>query len=219
MLVLEARAIDNFFYSWLVVVLNALLAAILNKVTGLEMSHDLIQQWDMVYSLVLKTSLAFLLVFRLNRCAMRFWDARGHWGSITHITRNLVGGIIMYCGHSPRHRDMAIRWASAFCVATMHFIRNEPDYSFDELAGILSTDQIKRMKDANHSALFAASMCRYHLRRAFKIDSSTPAQLAHAYSVQMISLEQQVARLVEQEQQDGEDGNDPEIGETPAIRT
>jgi putative membrane protein len=181
-----------------VVTLNALLAAILSEVAGLGMSHDLLQHWEMVYSLVLKTSLAFLLVFRLNRCAMRFWEARGQWGAITHVTRNLVGGIIMYSRHSPQHRDMAIRWSSAFCVAAMHFIRSEHDYSFDELAGFLSPDQIKRMQDANHSALFAASMCRYHLRKAFKIDSYTPPQIAHAYAIQMMSLEQQVGKLVEQ---------------------
>ena len=44
-----------------------------------------------VYSLVLKTSLAFLLVFRLNRCAMRYWESRTIWGNITHNIRNLVG--------------------------------------------------------------------------------------------------------------------------------
>ena len=33
-----------------------------------------------VYSLVLKTSLAFLLVFRLNRCAMQYWESRTIWG-------------------------------------------------------------------------------------------------------------------------------------------
>jgi hypothetical protein len=41
-----------------VVTLNALLAAILSEVAGLGMSHDLIQHWDMIDSLVLKTSLA-----------------------------------------------------------------------------------------------------------------------------------------------------------------
>lgn len=162
------------------------------------MSHDLIQHWDMVYSLVLKTSLAFLLVFRLNRCAMRFWEARGHWGAITHVTRNLVSGIIMYCRHSPQHRDMAIRWASTFCVATMHHIRSEREYSFDELAGFLPADQVLKLKDASHSALFAASMCRYHLRKAFHIDSYTAPALAHAYSIQMMGLDEQVGKLVEQ---------------------
>ena len=162
------------------------------------MSYELIKHWDTVYALVLKTSLAFLLVFRLNRCAMRFWEARGYWGNLAHITRNLVSGILMYCPHSPQHRDQAVRWASAFCVATMHFIRSEHEYNYDELAGFLNESQIKRMKDANHAALFAASMCRYHLRKAFRIDAFTPPQKAHAYAIQMNELEIRVAKMVEQ---------------------
>ena len=106
--------------------------------------------------MVLKTSLAFLLVFRLNRCAMRFWEARGLWGDLTHVTRNLVGGILMY-GDNPnsRHdRDMAIRWASAFCVAAVHFIRSEHEYDENELKGILSSDQVIRMENADHAPLY-----------------------------------------------------------------
>lgn len=104
----------------------------------------------------------------------------------------------MYCCHSPEHRDKAIRWASAFCVASMHFIRNERHYNYDELAGFLTVSEINRMKDANHAALFAASMCRYHLRKAFQIDALTPPQKAHAYAIQMNELEKRVARMVEQ---------------------
>jgi putative membrane protein len=157
--------------------------------------HSLLKK---VYSLVLKTSLAFLLVFRLNRCAMRFWEARGLWGNVTHNTRNLVGGILMYCGHSPRNRDMAIRWASSFCVAAMHFIRSEHEYNPDELAGFLSRDQISKMQDANHAPLYAASMVRHYLHRAFKIDAQTPPPLAHAYAIQMNNLEQYASQLVAQ---------------------
>ena len=101
MLVLEVRAIDKYFTAWMMVTLNALLAAFLSEVFEMKMGHDIIKHWDTVYSLVLKTSLAFLLVFRLNRCAMRFWEARGYWGNVTHLTRNLVSGILLYCRHSP----------------------------------------------------------------------------------------------------------------------
>mmetsp|Transcript_8461 Transcript_8461/g.20368 ORF Transcript_8461/g.20368 Transcript_8461/m.20368 type:complete len:446 (+) Transcript_8461:146-1483(+) len=198
MLTLEVRAIDNYFPAWLMVTLNALLASFLSEVFEMKMGHAIIKHWDTVYSLVLKTSLAFLLVFRLNRCALRFWEARGYWGAVTHLTRNLVSGILMYCRHSPQHRDQAIRWASAFCVASMHFIRSEHEYNYDELAGFLTESQINRMKDANHAALFAASMCRYHLHKAFRIDAFTAPQKAHAYAIQLNELESRVGRLVEQ---------------------
>lgn len=127
---------------------------------------------------------------------MRFWEARSLWGAMTHCTRNLVGGILMYCNHSPRNRDLAIRWASSFCVAAMHSIRNERDYNPDELAGFLSRSQISKMQDANHAPMYAASMVRQYLRKAFKIDAKTPAGLAHAYAIQMNTLEQYVSELI-----------------------
>ena len=176
--------------------MNALLATYLSEVQGLDMSSELLQHWDTVYSLVLKTSLAFLLVFRLNRCAVRFWEARSLWGNVTHNTRNLVGGILMYCGHSPQDRDMAIRWASAFCIAAMHFIRSEHEYNQDEFAGFLSRDQVSKLQDANHAPLYAAGMVRHYLRRAFRIDSNTNPNLAHAYANQMNTLEKFVSELV-----------------------
>jgi putative membrane protein len=37
--------------------------------------------------------LAFMLVFRLNRAAIRFWDCRAAWGAIVMRGRNLVRSI------------------------------------------------------------------------------------------------------------------------------
>jgi putative membrane protein len=148
--------------------------------------------------MVLKTSLAFLLVFRVNRCAMRFWEARGLWGNMTQNTRNLVSGILLHSRHSQRNRDMAIRWSAAFCVAAMHFIRGEHHYNPDELHGILTPDQINKMQDADHAPLYAASMIRFYLRKAFKIDSKTLPQLAYAYAIQLNTLEKYVSQLISQ---------------------
>ena len=148
--------------------------------------------------MVMNTSLAFLLVFRLNRCAMRFWEARGYWGNMTHLTRNLVSGILMYCGRSQRDRDMAIRWVAAFCVAAMHFIRSEHDGNIDELSGILSVDQIIKMRDADHGPLYVASMIRYYLNRALDVHAATPPHLANAYAIQMNALEHFVSELIAQ---------------------
>jgi putative membrane protein len=104
----------------------------------------------------------------------------------------------MYCEHSHGNRDMAIRWASAFCVAAMHFIRSEHEYNPDELAGFLSRDQVSKLQSANHAPLYAASMVRHYLRKAFPINAQTPPHLTHAYAIQMNTLEQYVSQLVTQ---------------------
>mmetsp|Transcript_59228 Transcript_59228/g.171144 ORF Transcript_59228/g.171144 Transcript_59228/m.171144 type:complete len:419 (-) Transcript_59228:179-1435(-) len=198
MFVLEVRAFDNYLLPLIVVALNSVLASILSEVGEYEMANEILKQWDEVFSVVLRTALAFLLVFRLNRCAMRFWEARGLWGNLTHITRNLVGGLLMYGSHARADRDQAIRWAASFCVAAMHFIRSEHEFNFEELSGILSHDQVNKLQDADHSPLYAASMIRYHLKRIFKIDQTTPPQLAYSYAVQMNTLEQHVTNLIAQ---------------------
>lgn len=148
--------------------------------------------------MVLNSSLAFLLVFRLNRCAMRFWEARGYWGNMTHNIRNLVSGILMYCGHCHRSRDMAIRWGAAFCVAAMHFIRSEHDYNPDELLGILTPDQIIKLQDSDHAPLYVATMIRFYIQKSLKVDGRTPPHLAQTYAIQLNSIEQYISELVAQ---------------------
>ena len=68
----EPRAIDNFIMPWAIVTVNAVITTLLHKVGGVSFDYEIMAHWDTVYSLVLKTSLAFLLVFRLNRCAVRY---------------------------------------------------------------------------------------------------------------------------------------------------
>jgi predicted membrane chloride channel (bestrophin family) len=46
------------------------------------------------YNLVLTTALAFLLVFRLNRVAIRWWDTRMMWGTIVADARTLTDLIL-----------------------------------------------------------------------------------------------------------------------------
>ena len=158
--------------------------------------------------MVLKTSLAFLLVFRLNRVSIRFWESRTMWGNVTHNTRNLVAGILVHCRHSPTYRDNAIRWAASFCVAAKHFIRNEHDIPPDELAGVLSKSDISKMEDANHAPLYAASMVRYYLRQALLPDGNKkgsgsnvtpmPPHLYYANAVQMTHLEELINSMIAQ---------------------
>lgn len=98
--------------------------------------------------------------------------------------------------NSRHDRDMAIRWASAFCVAAVHFIRSEHEYDENELKGILSSDQVIRMENADHAPLYAATMIRHYLRRLFPVHESTPLALGHAYAIQMNTLELYVREMV-----------------------
>jgi putative membrane protein len=197
-MIIEDRAMDIYLGPWILMTLNAVLACMLTEVWGVELPTEALERWDNIYSLVLKTALAFLLVFRLNRCAMRYWEARGLWGDLAHITRNLVGNLLMYGSHSPKHRDSAIKWGSSFCIAAKHFIRFSHDYPSDEFAGFLTANQVARVRESNHAALFAASMCRHYLSKIFPVDANTPPGLAHARVIRMQECENYVAEMVKQ---------------------
>ena len=198
MLVIEDRAMDNYLGPWITITMNALLACLLSKIWGIHLPEQALDQWDTIYSMVLRTSLAFLLVFRLNRCAMRYWEARTMWGNMAHLTRNLVGTLLLYGTHSPKHRDSAIKWGSSFCLATKHFIRSDHEYNVDEFAGILTPSQVARMENSNHAALFSASMCRYYLDKIFPVDANTPPGLAHANTIRLQECNDFVAQMVQQ---------------------
>jgi putative membrane protein len=180
------------------IVLNAILACLLVEVWGVGLPEQALHQWNTIYSTILMTSLAFLLVFRLNRIAIRYWEARTMWGNMAHITRNLVGTLLLYGTHSPKHRDSAIKWGSAFCLATKHFIRSDYEYPIDEFAGILTAGQVARVKNSNHAALFCASMCRFYLNKIFPVDANTPPGMAHANAIRLQECDKYVAELVKQ---------------------
>ena len=87
--VLEGRALDRILLPWLLVTLNAVAWAVAYDKLDFR-DQDASQSYDPtmirrnyiegVLELVLTSTMAFLLVFRLNRSATRFWMARGSWG-------------------------------------------------------------------------------------------------------------------------------------------
>merc|ERR1740121_3061763 len=95
--------------------------------------------WEIMFSSVVNSIISFLLVFRLHRVAMRFWEARGMWGKILVTSRCLVQSILVHTNHAPEARDKAIAYVAAFAISTKHYIRGQQEIPDDELAGILTT--------------------------------------------------------------------------------
>ena len=75
--ILNGRALDRIMLPWTIVTLNAIMWTIVLFFLELpafeEGNHD---RWQQMYSIVANSTLAFLLVFRLYRVAMRFWETR-----------------------------------------------------------------------------------------------------------------------------------------------
>mmetsp|Transcript_15417 Transcript_15417/g.33132 ORF Transcript_15417/g.33132 Transcript_15417/m.33132 type:complete len:406 (+) Transcript_15417:111-1328(+) len=85
----------------------------------------------------LLTPVSFLLVFRLGRAAVRFWDSRAAFGKLVEICRDIASTAAVACKHNKHsnssssnwgllHDDFA-RWVCVFPIATKNFLR--PDLS------------------------------------------------------------------------------------------
>jgi len=149
----------------------------------------------------LGTCLAFLLVFRLNRAAVRWWNVRQMWGDIVRDSRVLVSAILENMTPDlPKERDLATAWVCGFVIASKDFLSGNKVVKFDQLVGILSNKQIEALQNelvkGNHAALFAASELRHVLRNATRVYPNTPTSLAIAYTSDMKHYERYIHSLV-----------------------
>lgn len=80
--VFEGRAFGRYNGILLVVTLNAVVWTVFAEFFVPEQNSDEVQAYENFFSLILSTTLAFLLVFRLNQSNERFWQARKAWGSV-----------------------------------------------------------------------------------------------------------------------------------------
>lgn len=178
--------------------LNAIFWTLLNEY-ALNIDYSVVDQWEFFIGIVLNTSLSFLLVFRLNRAAERFWLARGTWGRVVGDTRTLVSGIEAHGGHDPQNRDLAIRWVAAFPIATMQYMRGISSIPSDMLAGILDASDVELLASAPHPPLYASDQVRAALTNLFRVTADTPPGLAHAWTQQLDTLEKTLNNIMDQE--------------------
>ena len=152
---------------------------------------------DSAYGVILSTGLAFLLVFRMNRVAIRWWDTRRMWGIIVEDVRVLVSGALAHMDHAPENRDQAIRWIGAFVICVKQNIRDRiGEISDDELAGFLATEDISPLRQSAHPGLYAASEIRHEMKLAFHVCPETSAAMGAALSAERILLEQTLNRMI-----------------------
>jgi putative membrane protein len=141
------------------------------------------------YGLVLNSVLSFLLVFRLNRAAARYWEARQLWGVLVAVGRSMVSGILNHGSHQPSIRDEAIRWTAATPLYVMVFMRGERNLPEHILDGILDDDARRLVENVPHMPLYTTDRIRDALQRLFQVTADTPPSLAHAWTVQRDRLE------------------------------
>ena len=71
----------------------------------------------------LLTPVSFLLVFRLGRAAVRFWDARAATGKLVEICRTMSSTALVGCASCPEVADLFARYLCVFPMAVKEFLR------------------------------------------------------------------------------------------------
>ena len=71
-------------------------------------------------------AISFLLVFRLSRAAVRYWDARAAAGKMVELCRGIVSETAVCCAHNPEQRRAIARWSAVFPIAVKNFLRPDP---------------------------------------------------------------------------------------------
>ena len=117
------------------------------------------------------TTLSFLIVFRVNRAAVRFWDCRQMWGKLIEVGRQLTAGAAQHCRHAPAARDALAAWTCAFAVASKDLLRGNAALDASQLRGILGAADCAIASQAIHMPLFCAAAMRAALVAALGPDS------------------------------------------------
>lgn len=156
MFTLRGRALDRIAAPWLAVQSFSWLVTLLAELDSLHFAY--FQAWSSAFTLVL-TTLAFLLVFRLNRSAERFWQSRQGWGKLVELCRQAGCGVATHCAHAPELRDAACTWLCAFATTSKDLMRGTP-VEPRSLDGLVPAEDVAAAAATGHPPLFCASGIR-----------------------------------------------------------
>jgi putative membrane protein len=169
------RAVGNFAYPWfLCVAVSAVWWALYENVSHLRHPRYDLSEFDRMYALIF-TALGFMLVFRLSRAAIRFWDCRTAWGTIAMRGRALCDDAIVNVGAKrPEDVDDLIRWFCAFVVGVKCHLRECGAMPAEQLAGILERGEVERINASMRSRfhLYCANKMRRAVKRALLEESN-----------------------------------------------
>lgn len=101
----------------------------------------------------LLTPVSFLLVFRLGRAAVRFWDSRAAFGKLVEVCRTCASTSIVACrrGGRPDLADGFARWVCAYPIASKNFLRPDLPCAKDgrsrraEIGPLLTDDDAREL--------------------------------------------------------------------------
>jgi putative membrane protein len=89
-----------------------------------EETRDRIEQLDKLISPIL-VPVSFLMVFRLGRAAIRFWDARKAVGSLVERSRSMISTAVIGCQGNVEMVNQFALWICVYPITVKNFLRPE----------------------------------------------------------------------------------------------
>ena len=132
---------------------------------------------------VVGSLLGFLIVFRMNSSANRYWEGRSHWGMLINSTRSLAR-----CGaiYAPPAQDLALL-IGGYVLSLKQTLRDSRD--FEELQSYLPGELYsKAIRFGNPPSAIAAALSQWVADRF---------QAGQIDSIQVRHMEDLIARMVD----------------------
>lgn len=170
------RGFENIRNPWLCVQFVTILWVLFTKIIEpkpLKTFSEQLSKVESVY-LIMFSTLGFLIVFRLTRAAVRFWDCRQAWGNMVIYSRSVADALMvraeevqMDCNKSEEVTreivaacDDCVAWCAAFAVSSKQFLRGIDALPKEELLGVLSEEDVNKLQKSPHQPMFCYSMMR-----------------------------------------------------------
>lgn len=118
-----------------------------------------------VYPMLL-VALSFLLVFRLNRAAVRYYESRAAYGKLIATCRTMAGMAATYFAHDPAARDELCKWIVVYSSATRNYLQlglregAGSAGSAEELIGILSEKEAADLERSPVQSMYCLGRLR-----------------------------------------------------------
>ena len=147
------------FFSYTVVVV------VLCETYAVQIPEETFSSSEFDYAVTVTLSL--LLVFRLSRAAVRWWDSRTLYGAVIGITRNLATRVAAESAQEEPSEEVVEFFGSlmVFACSLRAYLRKETVLELD-LAGIADAKTVAKLNASSHKFLTALHMTRRSLNSA-----------------------------------------------------
>lgn len=139
----------------------------------------------------LHSVISFLLVFRLGRAALRYWDCRSATGRVVEVSRCLASEACAAAAASASRdgtvsaamvaaREPIMRWTAAFPIAVKNFLRRSPGALCDrraELGALLEEADTEAVLATADGALFVLNRLRAAVWRFSQLLATSQPEL------------------------------------------